>query len=116
MTSRGAALLLMHAHDHIWKDRRIDLKSRSQSCQLIMDLIVTVITGWRDSRNRTVTELIYDPNIKQLVFAYESILTEMRTHSAANPLIRQWVDKLDYERDEFVQSVVRLVQSAGDVQ
>ena len=46
-------------------------------------------------------ELIHDKAISQLVFAYEMVLTEMRTHGRANKTIREWVERLDSERDEF---------------
>lgn len=50
-------------------------------------------------------ELIRDKTISQLVFSYEMVLTEMRTHARANRTIKEWVDRLDRERDEFVQSM-----------
>lgn len=49
-------------------------------------------------------ELIKDKNVSQLVFAYEMVLTEMRTHAKAGGIIAEWVKRLDFERDEFVRS------------
>jgi hypothetical protein len=49
-------------------------------------------------------ELIKDKDVSQLVFAYEMVLTEMRTHSRGDRLIAEWVKRLDSERDEFVRS------------
>ena len=49
-------------------------------------------------------ELVKDKNVSQLVFAYEMVLTEMRTHARGSKLIAEWVKRLDSERDEFVRS------------
>lgn len=51
-------------------------------------------------------ELIHDKTISQLVFAYEAVLTEMRTHAKVNATVRNWVARLDYDRDEFVKSML----------
>jgi len=51
-------------------------------------------------------ELIHDKAISQLVFAYEAVLTEMRTHARADRTIKEWVKRLDFERDEFVKSML----------
>jgi hypothetical protein len=49
-------------------------------------------------------ELVKDKDVSQLVFAYEMVLTEMRTHAKADRLIAEWVKRLDSERDAFVHS------------
>lgn len=51
-------------------------------------------------------ELIHDKTISQLVFSYEMVLTEMRTHAKANRTIKEWVARLDFDRDEFVKSML----------
>lgn len=44
--------------------------------------------------------------VRDLVFAYEAILTEMRTWIASDVrIIEEWVGRLDQARDEFVRSV-----------
>lgn len=51
-------------------------------------------------------ELILDKDVQQLVFEYESVLTEMRTHSRheSNRTMKEWVARLDQARDEFVRA------------
>lgn len=52
-------------------------------------------------------ELIRDPLVSQLVFAYEMVLTEMRTYAkAGDRTIAEWVRRLDFERDEFVNQML----------
>lgn len=52
-------------------------------------------------------ELIHDKTISQFVFTYEMILTEMRTHAKADRTIKEWVERLDSERDEFVEAMTK---------
>ena len=41
--------------------------------------------------------------MRDLVFAYESVLTEMRSLATTDLTIRSWVQRIDYERDTFVR-------------
>lgn len=45
-----------------------------------------------------------DGHSRDLVFAYEMVLTEMRAHARSNRTIKQWVARLDSARDEFVRA------------
>lgn len=36
-----------------------------------------------------------------LLYAYELVLTEMRTHALPGGIVREWVTRLDMERDFF---------------
>lgn len=51
------------------------------------------------------TTLVEDEATRDLLAVYEAVLTEMRTHARApqNHTIRQWVERIDAARDEFVQ-------------
>jgi hypothetical protein len=54
-------------------------------------------------------ELIRDKDVSQLVFTYEMVLTEMRTHARTarrGSALKEWVERLDRERDEFVKSML----------
>ena len=54
-------------------------------------------------------ELIRDKAVSQLVFTYEMVLTEMRTHARTarrGSALKEWVERLDRERDEFVKSML----------
>lgn len=49
--------------------------------------------------------LIEDKAASQLVFAYEAILSEMRTYAdAGDRTIANWVQRLDSEREDFVRA------------
>lgn len=45
--------------------------------------------------------------VSQLLFSYEAILSEMRTHSQprAETLLREWVTRLDFARDAAVTAL-----------
>jgi len=44
--------------------------------------------------------------VRDLVFAYEAILTEMRTWTNSDVrIISEWVNRLDCARDEFVRAL-----------
>lgn len=54
-------------------------------------------------------ELIEDREIQQLVFAYEMVLTEMRTHARRarrGSALKEWVERLDRARDEFMRAAL----------
>lgn len=57
-------------------------------------------------KNVNPWELITDKTVSQLVFAYEMVLTEMRKYTS-NRGIREWVVRLDSERDDFVDAMTR---------
>jgi N-dimethylarginine dimethylaminohydrolase len=61
------------------------------------------------SKPKDISPWLSFPNAAQreLVFAYEMILTEMRTHARAksNRTIREWVKRLDEARDEYVRTL-----------
>lgn len=39
MKQREAILLLLHIHDHLWRDRHIPLKARVDGCQEIQNIL-----------------------------------------------------------------------------
>lgn len=41
------------------------------------------------------------PAIAQLLFSYEAILTEMRTHARTGGIIAEWVRRIDFARNEY---------------
>lgn len=50
--------------------------------------------------------LVPEGPVRDLLFAYEAILTEMRSHGDGGDRIpAEWVKRLDQSRDEFVRSV-----------
>lgn len=58
------------------------------------------------TKERNPWELIADKDISHLVFAFEAVLTEMRTHARGDRTIREWVKRLDSERDDFVRTML----------
>lgn len=59
------------------------------------------------TKERNPWELIADKDISHLVFAFEAVLTEMRTHARGDRTIREWVKRLDSERDDFVRTMLK---------
>lgn len=64
-------------------------------------------------------DLIADKAIQQLVFGYEMVLTEMRTHARAartGSALKEWVARLDQARDEFVREAVKGERSPDETE
>jgi pyridoxal/pyridoxine/pyridoxamine kinase len=61
-------------------------------------------------------DFINDLEIKQLVINFEAILTEMRTHARANRTIAEWVNRLDFARDEFTRYKFPVVAEKNDIE
>jgi len=45
--------------------------------------------------------------VAQLLFSYEAMLTEMRTHAKAGGIIAEWVTRIDFARDEYTAATGR---------
>lgn len=56
-----------------------------------------------DERKKVAQPEEVSPTARQLLFVYEAILTEMRTHATVDRQIAEWVKRLDDARDEAVR-------------
>lgn len=71
------------------------------------DIAEKIANRGRMSKDERIVPVYFDVPVTarpeaqaQLLFAYEAILTEMRTYACVIPQVAEWVKRMDFARDE----------------